>query len=104
MFFLFHIITPPVEEPRGHHQTQRRPGQVQLNDGPYPQAPQRRRLLLRRQVALRVGDVDEGAAGHDAHDEEDELAQAALEMRGQAGYEGLIRLSTVQRPKEQHKH
>jgi hypothetical protein len=69
-------------------QTQRRPGKIQLNDGPEPQDAQGRGLLHDVQVAELVADVDEIRAAHAAHDEEDGLAERMLVFeREEAGEE-----------------
>ncbi|PFH57592.1 hypothetical protein XA68_14814 [Ophiocordyceps unilateralis] len=72
-------------------------GQVELDDGPQPEASERRGALHGSEVAGRVGEVDEAAAAEDAGGEEDGLAGWPL-VTGRDEREdcGVVRVEAVE--------
>lgn len=94
-FSSFDIVAVVPEEPPGDGEAQHGPGQVELDDGPEPEAAERGGALHDFQVAVAVGDVDEVAAAGSAHGEEEGLAEGFLVAVGQAGDEpgaGVVRV------------
>jgi hypothetical protein len=95
MSLLEPIIALPHKRPStskaGH-----RKGQVEFNNGPHPQAAERRRSFHDGEVAICVADVDEVAARNDADGEEDGLTEERLEPSGEAGKENRVRRVRVE--------
>jgi len=97
----FNVVTALPEKGAGNGKARHRGDEVELHDGPQPEAAQRRRLLHGGQVAVRVGNVDEVAAGHDAHGEEDGLAERALVAERQARDDDRVRGVRVEEVEEE---